>query len=295
VVKGNILLPGRQRYFLATLRFLNRGPQSRLWNVEGNNAVTSKIFRGVDLQMKFPVLLTVICLLLGPQAIAVCSVPQPRLVCAEYFASNVVVEATLVRTRVIHEKDQPELVRAHLYRLRVNHILRGETGESIRVYEENDSGRAAFDWTLGRKYLLFLLYSPEGKFWALDGCGNSGLLNQAKAALSEISSIQSRHDEFGLIQGMVSLQTLSVPEPGVRVEALGGGRHYVARTNEKGEFQIKVPTGRYIVRGAGTGFRIGAADLSYENPRKLQVEPGGCVQIQLVGVERFTSSPPENH
>jgi hypothetical protein len=245
--------------------------------------------------MKFPVLLTVICLLLGPQSIAVCSVPQPRLVCAEYFASNVVVEATLVRTRVIHEKDHPEFVLAHVYSLRVNQILRGETGENIQVYEENDSGRATFDWTLGRKYLLFLFYAPGGKFWALDGCGNSGLLSQAKAALSEISLIQSRHDEFGLIHGMVSRQALSVPEPGVRVEALGGGRHYAARTNEKGEFQIRVPAGRYMVRGADTGFRIGAADLSYENPRKLQVEPGGCVQIQLVGVERFISPPQENH
>jgi len=41
------------------------------------------------------------------RAAAYCNVPQPRLICAEYFASQVVVEATLTQARVIHDKDDP--------------------------------------------------------------------------------------------------------------------------------------------------------------------------------------------
>jgi len=42
----------------------------------------------------------------------VCNVPSPRLVCAEYFASKVVVEATLVKVRSVRAKDDPEDVLA---------------------------------------------------------------------------------------------------------------------------------------------------------------------------------------
>ncbi len=41
------------------------------------------------------------------------NVPQLRLVCAEYFASNVVVEATLIRSRAIHDPTDDEWL-AHL-------------------------------------------------------------------------------------------------------------------------------------------------------------------------------------
>ena len=245
--------------------------------------------------MKCPRLFALVWLLLVSQAIAVCSVPQPRLVCAEYFASSLVVEATLVRVRVIRDKDDPELISAHVYTLRVNRILRGGTGEVVQVYEGNDSGRATFDWTLSRKYLLFLFYSPADKSWQLDGCGNSGPSSQAKAALSAISEIQAQRGDDGVIHGVVSRQALSDPIPGVHVEARGDGGHYIAATNEKGEFQMRVPAGRYVVRGVESKFLFDTADLSYGNRRRLRVERGGCVQVQLLGVERDALPPQQNH
>jgi len=132
-----------------------------------------------------------IALLLPIPSMAFCNRPQPRLVCAEYFASQLVVEATLIQTDKLHDKNDPEGVSASVYILRVNQTLRGKIAGTIRVYEGNDSGRAPFDWLTGREYLLLLFYAASEKSWELDGCGNSGPVSKAKMALSEITSIKS--------------------------------------------------------------------------------------------------------
>ena len=222
-----------------------------------------------------------VALLLPLPAMSICRVPQPRLVCAEYFASQFAVEATLVQT----EKDDPVYPSASVYTLRVNQVLRGKIAGTIRVYEGNDSGRATFDWVSGRKYLLFLFYSKSEKSWELDGCGNSGPLSEAKNALHEIASIKAARSG-GIIHGVVSEQALSTPIAGVHIEAHGATGHYAATTNEKGEFQLNVPAGRYIVRAAKDGSSFDAADISYEDPRNIRIEPGGCAQVQFVKAER---------
>jgi len=211
---------------------------------------------------------------------AFCRVPQPRLVCAEYFASQLVVEATLVQASVLHDKDDPQGISAHVYTLGVSRVVRGNIAGTIRVYEGNDSGRATFDWAPGTKYLLFLSYMPSEKYWELDGCGNSGPLSLAETALSEIGVIQAAHDG-GIIHGVVSRQALSTPIAGVHVEAQGNKGHYAATTDEKGEFHIKVPAGRYSIRAVETGLSFVTADISYEGPRRIRIEPGGCAQVQL--------------
>ena len=132
-------------------------------------------------------------LLQAPSASAFCLLPQPRLVCAEYFASQFVVEATLLQTEVLHDKNDPEGISARLYTLRVDGVLRGKVVGRIRIYEGNDSGRAPFEWNRGTKYLLFLFYLPGQKSWSLDGCGNSRPLSEAKATFSEIELIRAAH------------------------------------------------------------------------------------------------------
>lgn len=214
---------------------------------------------------------------------AFCSVPQPRLVCAEYFASQLVVEATLIQTRQLHSKEDPESISAFVYTLRVNRILRGNAIGTIRVYEGNDSGRATFDWVRGREYLLFLFHGTTRKSWELDGCGNSTLLSRAKAALAEIAEIKAARGG-GVIHGAVSEEALSTPAPGVRIEAIGSAGHYETTTNERGEFQIDVPAGQYVVRAVKTGVAFGKADISYADPRQIRIAPGGCAQVQLVRV-----------
>jgi hypothetical protein len=230
--------------------------------------------------MKRPLLAGIVALLLAEPAMSLCNVPRPRLVCAEYFASKVVVEATLVKVRSIHANDDPEGVLARVYTLRANRFIRGHIPEVFRVYEGNDSGGATFDWKIGRKYLLFLFYSAADKAWALDGCGNSGAFNRARPVLEQIDAIQTRNDG-GVIHGVVSGLPLWAPLLGVRVEARGADGSYKATTNAKGEFEITVPAGKYTLSATKIGFSFQTDDFSYENPQHLQIEPGGCVQVQF--------------
>jgi hypothetical protein len=232
------------------------------------------------------VLSVAIALALPLPAKAFCAVPQPRLVCAEYFASQLVIEATLVKTSDLHNRDDPEGISAYVYTLRVNQVSRGKTAGTIQVYEGNDSGRATFGWVQGKEYLLFLFQSSEQKgAWALDGCGNSGSLDKANVALSEIAAIKAARGG-GVIHGVASEQALSTPIAGVRVQAQGPSSRYAATTNEKGEFQLSVPAGRYVVRASKDGADFDTADISYEDPRNVQIEPGGCAQVQFARVER---------
>ena len=220
-------------------------------------------------------------LMFASSAAGVCNVPQPRLVCAEYFASKVVVEATLIGTKDIGDKDDPGGTLAFEYSLRADHVIRGQISEVFRVYEGNDSGRAIFGWKTGQKYLLFLFYSSSDKSWELDGCGNSGLLSGAKAVLEQIKKIQTVHQDGGIIHGVVNQSAWAVPFPKVRVDARGAHGVFKATTDKKGEFEIKVPAGRYIVRITSNEGLSETDVLSYENPGNIRIEPGGCVQIQL--------------
>ena len=229
-------------------------------------------------------LFLVLVLAPAPLALALCHVPQPRLVCAEYFASPLVVEATLIQTHILGDKADPRIISAYVYTMRVNKVLRGNVKGQLRIYEGNDSGRVAFDWIAGREYLLFLSYDPQDNAWELDGCGNSGPLDAAKAALTEIEAIKAAHDG-GVIYGMVSQQSLAIPIPGVHVEAQGEMGKYAAVTNAKGEFQVKVPAGRYSVRVVDNKAHFAAADITYEAPWAIQIESGGCAQVQIAEFE----------
>jgi len=166
-------------------------------------------------------------------------------------------------------------------------VLRGKAGGNIHVYEANDSGRAGFDWVSERRYLLFLFFSAGEKAWELDGCGNSNPLSEANLALSEIAAIQGSRGG-GVIHGVVrgSEQEPATSIPNVRVEAQGTTGHFTATTNEKGEFQIIVPAGQYVVSASKDGKAFGKSDFSYEDPRKIQIEPGGCAQVELAEIGR---------
>ena len=228
-----------------------------------------------------------IALILPQSAMSICGAPQPRLVCAEYFHSQLVVEATLVQSSKSRDKDDPEGVSANVYSLRVNRELRGKIAGTIRVYEANDNSRATFEWVSGRQYLLFLFHSPDEESWELDGCGNSGPLSEAKMALTEIATIKAARGG-GVIHGVVRDSEelpLSVI-PGLRIEAQGTTGRYSTTTNEKGEFQMDVPAGKYIVRVIDDGRFFDKALFSYEDPSKIQIDPGGCAQVELAKAAR---------
>lgn len=220
--------------------------------------------------------LLVLVALLYTRASAVCSAPQPRLVCAEYFASQAVVEAKLVGSEYIAPAND---IDGHVYHLKTEKTLRGNTGPTFDVWDENSSGRTTFDWTSGHSYLLFLLRKGD-RGWVVDGCGNSGPLESAATALKQVQEIPSEHQ--GMIQVAVGGDWLawSPPVAGLLTKAQGPGGTYSATTNRKGVAEIHVSAGKYSVTVPDR--TVLPFDFSYDDPGKVVVENGGCAQIQFV-------------
>ncbi len=215
-----------------------------------------------------------------------CLAPQPRLACAEYFNSAFVVTATLTKTTPI--PGGAGYPQAWIYTLRINRILRGKPLATVQVFEENSSGRAGFAWVPGQGYLLFLNHAENGEalwndlynytendhtFWELDGCGNSGPITKAAAALSAIRAIQTARGS-SMIQGVVGGRGAPLLS-GMHIEAQGQAGRFAAITNDKGEFRMSVPPGRYTVNVVEAGRFFDSRDLSYSDIER-PLEPGGC-------------------
>jgi hypothetical protein len=222
-----------------------------------------------------------------PKANALCGEPQPRLVCAEYFGSQVVVDAALLRTEDVHDKDYPEGISGRFYTLRANRVFRGTIPQTFKVYEGNDSGRASFDWNIGTSYMLFLfnapvlLNAPEGeKAWSLEGCGNSTPAAKADSVLRQIATIK-RGQKAAFVSGVVSGESLSAPLAHVHLMIRGDLKTFKAATDRSGRFQIEVPPGNYSVEPIDPPIPLEPYFLTYEDPGHLTVHPSGCVQVQF--------------
>ena len=206
---------------------------------------------------------------------AVCGQPQPRLVCAEYFRSQAVVEAKLVRSRYIAPSNEMD---GHIYEMKTERVLSGNPGNSFDIWEENSSGRAGFAWEPGHSYLLFLT-SQSNRGWELDGCGNSGLLEKKQSALSEIEALQTRRG--GMIQVAVGGDWIvGGPTRDAKVLVQGTHETFSANTNDKGIAEIRVPAGQYSV--TVPDHRVQAFDFTYDYPEKITIVNGSCAQIQFV-------------
>jgi len=224
------------------------------------------------------------CLAVSPQvAAALCSEPQPRLVCAEYFASQVVVEAKLLRIEPVVENHDPDSIDAYFFTLNTARLLRGTIEPTFRVYEGNDSGRASFRWIVGRTYVLFLFKSHDNsgaEAWALDGCGNSGPVSKSAAVLRSISHINPA-SRVGTVSGVVSAPGLAGELDGVRLAVRGASRSFEVVTDRRGRFQVSVPPGDYAIEAVRPSTPLIPFEFSYEDPNHLHVEPGTCAQVQL--------------
>ncbi len=219
-----------------------------------------------------PTLVLMTCLSPGGFA---CGLPQPRLVCQEYFAESVVVVATLARMRHVEANaGQPE---ANYYYFEVVKRLRGKILRRFQVYEQQTSGRAQFEWKRGKSYLLFLSHSHEDRGWELDGCGSSSPLESANKTLKEIERIKSgKSREF--IQGSFA-STETLPIISVKVE--GEGKTYTVLSDNKNEFSIRVPPGNYVVSVSHPGWQFEKDRVSYDDPARITIEPGRCAQVQF--------------
>jgi hypothetical protein len=233
---------------------------------------------------------SIICAWLGlfviqPFAGAVCGLPQPRLVCQEYFAQSAVVVAKLVRVRIV--EPNPGEVTGTYYYMEVVQRLKGRVLKRFQVYEENSTGRATFHWKRGEKYLLFLSYSKEDRGWELDGCGNSMPLAGAKNVLDEISRINAGKTRE-TIQGFFA-STESLPER-LTVKVTGGGKSRRVMVVNR-EFRLRVQPGMYVVTTGYPGWRLEKDDFSYDDPQKIRIEAGRCAQIQYQASKVAVTAP----
>jgi hypothetical protein len=219
----------------------------------------------------------------GQVAAAICSVPQPRMVCAEYSASQVVLDAKLIRIAPLLENNDPNDIDGYFYTLKTTRLLRGSAEPIFRIYEGNDSGRASFNWRVGTKYVLFLFPSHENSgpnIWALDGCGNSGPVSKSASVLNKIAHINP-NAKSGTIAGVVSDPNLSLGLWDVQLAVRGPSGAFKLTTDRKGRFQVNVPPGDYSIEPIRPSSPLVSHELSYEDARHLKIQPGSCVQVQL--------------
>lgn len=215
-------------------------------------------------------------------AFAACGLPQPRLVCQEYFAKPAVVVGRLTRIRIVGRG--PNEVKGRYYYFEIVERLKGKTLQRFQVYESNDSGRAAFEWKRGEKYLLFISYAQGDRAWELDGCGNSAPLASASKVLREIGRIRSGRSRE-MIQGAIASEE-SLPRSSIKIEGEGGT--YTTLTDKRNEFSIRVPIGVYVVTAEHAGWEFAVDEFSYDDAKKVTIQPGSCAQIQFTA----TQTPP---
>jgi len=222
-------------------------------------------------------LVTLVLCLFQACAFAYCK-NLPRLVCAEYSNSRLVVTAKLVQTKHVMPKSQDE-PDGFIYTLETARILKGEIGQTLQIYEENSSGRAAFFWVKGETYLLFLNSNPDGTWW-LYSCGNSAPLKGAGYALRAIDAMKPR--KGGLVQGLIRGENLNPALERLCVEVRGDQRSYRAVTDKDDQFKIHVPAGHYVLRIKKEGWRFETDRLmTFEDPNDITVDDGGCAQVQF--------------
>ena len=224
------------------------------------------------------VLIRVLLLLLVMESTssAVCGLPQPRLVCQEYFAKPLVVMAKLTRERTVRSGED---VLGTYYYMEAVERLKGRVLKRFQVYDENSSARATFDWKRGQEYLLFLSYSEQDRGWELDGCGNSAAMTNAKNVLEQIAQIKSvkEHDR---IEGYIASEDTLPERLVVKIE---GGERSRTVAVENREFRLRVGPGTYVVTPIAAGWTFTQDDFSYDDPQKIKIEPGRCAQVQFQG------------
>jgi len=206
----------------------------------------------------------------------------PRLICAEYANSRVVVIAKLVS---VNHYSPPDTQDWRIYTMRTDKILRGSIENDFRVYEENSSGRAPFYWVTGESYLLFLDARDDGTWW-LYGCGNSTPVKGARLVLEAIESMKTR--KGGFIQGIVGRTGEAVNLKGARVTIQSNAKTYTATANRQGKFGLHVPAGHYVIQVSLAGWSFAKDPLdTYEDPADITIEDGACAELSFTAERKL--------
>jgi hypothetical protein len=102
---------------------------------------------------------------------------------AELNRSTAVVLGTVIAERAT--AGTKNLLEGVIYTVRVDETLHGDAAKTLELFSENSSGR--FPMEKGKTYILFL-YRELNRF-AVDNCGNSGLITEKKAVLTSVRQL----------------------------------------------------------------------------------------------------------
>lgn len=239
------------------------------------------IFKHI-LGLRFLVVVTAQVLLAG-WALAFCLQPHPR-VCNEFFKSDAIFTGTVIAETPVHAEG--ESIDGWVYRLRMKRSYRGPEQKIIEVFTANDTGRLPLE--VGETYLLFAR-SYEGRL-VIGDCGNSEKLSRSHKAIRQVGEVlrAAKSASGGEIGGVVGENPGGDVGgvAGIQVTARGGGKTYQGVTGKNGWFNIRVPAGRYVVSAESSRWAVIPYDLSYDDPRQIVVEKGGCADIQLIATPK---------
>jgi hypothetical protein len=219
------------------------------------------------------VVLLALAILATPRLHAFCYEPKIR-VDDEFFVSDLVFTGNLVEDQKIgltpegyYEEDA--------YTWRVQRVIRGaiHSGEMVRTYSSNDSGRFPYDVKVGQHFLIFAFPDPTHKGgFAADNCGNSAPLSEATRTIAEIRQLPNRHG--GLLYGK-----MIDGDVGVRITATGTGRTYSTTTRHDGKFSLPIPPGTYSVTATKPNHIYVDYAPAYKDSKAVKVPDGGSAGV----------------
>jgi len=215
-------------------------------------------------------------LLLGPAVMhGVCPQPTPK-VCSAFFESDAVFVGTVVSQQVVPDKDDSSSIEGWRYQLRVDRSFRGLAMSTAWVHTPNDSGRLVLN--IGHQYVLFAV-SRGGTLEIGSDCGPLSDASHMTETIREIENL--RRATSAVVEGEVRKATASgAGVRGVNVTVTGLARPYRLTTDRQGLFRALVPPGRYRIE---LDSRVAAlSDLSWINPKSVDLFPGQCAQAQYI-------------
>lgn len=120
-------------------------------------------------------------------ASATCLLGHPG-VDEEWAASDAVLSGTVTHGRLIREAGDPDGYVATVYTLTVDRSWRGAARRTIEVYSVNTTAR--FPMRVGDRMFLFVRRSRDGE--TVNGCGNSGVYADTRAARARVAELARR-------------------------------------------------------------------------------------------------------
>jgi hypothetical protein len=192
-----------------------------------------------------------------------------------------------------------------VHRVAVAQWLRGSPGATITLVPDVDvtsaeldraSTRAGqtellstcdYDFDVGEQYVIYLRRRPDGR-WTTSKCAGTRPLSEATADLDYFANLAATAPDariYGSVTRAVPdpsdpTGTGTTPAPGVTVAVSGAARRLTVTSDDKGEFDIRLPPGEYTVAPV-----IASTVKAYNAPARISVRAYACAPL------RFTLDP----